>query len=61
MIDSGASGTAARVRTFRIKAGRSKDEMVQRLGLNPAWYEDIEKNDDEHQRSGSARTTMHDR
>lgn len=47
MIDSEASGTAERIRTFRIRAGRSKNEMVQRLGLNAAWYEDLERNDTE--------------
>lgn len=47
MIDSAASGTAERIRTARIRAGRSKDEMVERLGLNGAWYEDLERNDAE--------------
>jgi len=47
MTGSRAPGTAECIRAFRIKTGRSKDEMVERLGLNPAWYEDIEKNDDE--------------
>ncbi len=47
MTDNEASGTAERIRTFRIRAGRSKDDVVQRLGLNPAWYEDLERNDAE--------------
>lgn len=44
---SGASGTAERIRTFRIRAGLSKDEVAQSLGLNGAWYEDLERDDDE--------------
>jgi transcriptional regulator with XRE-family HTH domain len=47
MRDSGAGGTAARIRAFRVRAGRSKDEMAQRLALNPAWYEDLEQDDAE--------------
>jgi transcriptional regulator with XRE-family HTH domain len=40
-------GTAARIRGLRIRAGKSQAEMSQRLGLNPAWYSDLEKRDDE--------------
>jgi transcriptional regulator with XRE-family HTH domain len=40
-------GTAAQIRALRIGAGRSKAEMVERLGLNAAWYEDLEAKDDE--------------
>jgi transcriptional regulator with XRE-family HTH domain len=40
-------GTAAQIRALRIRAGRSKAEMVERLGLNAAWYEDLEAKDDE--------------
>lgn len=47
MTDSEAAGAAERLRTFRIRAGRSKEEMVRRLGLNAAWYEDLERNDAE--------------
>lgn len=38
---------AARVRAFRIRAGKSQAEMAQRLGLNIAWYADLETRDDE--------------
>lgn len=40
-------GTAARVRGLRIRAGKSPAEMTQLLGLNPAWYADLEQHDDE--------------
>jgi DNA-binding XRE family transcriptional regulator len=40
-------GIAARVRAFRIRAGKSQPEMAQRLGLNMAWYSDLETRDDE--------------
>ncbi len=38
---------AARVRAFRVRAGKSQAEMAQRLGLNEAWYADLEKHDEE--------------
>ena len=40
-------GTAERIRTARIRAGKSKAEVAQRLGLNAAWYDDLERRDDE--------------
>lgn len=40
-------GPAARIRGLRIRAGKSQAEMSQLLGLNPAWYSDLEKRDDE--------------
>jgi transcriptional regulator with XRE-family HTH domain len=40
-------GIAARVRALRIRAGKSQAEMAQRLGLNIAWYADLEALDDE--------------
>jgi transcriptional regulator with XRE-family HTH domain len=40
-------GTAAQIRAFRVRAGKTKLQMVERLGLNAAWYEDLERNDDE--------------
>lgn len=38
---------AARVRAFRVRAGKSQAEMAQRLALNEAWYADLEKHDGE--------------
>jgi transcriptional regulator with XRE-family HTH domain len=40
-------GIAARLRAFRVRAGKSQAEMAQRLELNEAWYADLEKHDDE--------------
>lgn len=40
-------GTAARLRSFRIRAGKSKVQAIAHLGLNAAWYDDLERNDDE--------------
>jgi len=40
-------GTADRLRTARIRAGKSKAQVAERLGLNSAWYEDLEQRDDE--------------
>jgi len=40
-------GTAARIRNFRVRAGKSRAEIAQLLGLNEAWYEDLEQNDEE--------------
>ena len=40
------TGAAGRIRGLRIRAGRSKPEMAERLGLNAAWYEDLEQQDD---------------
>ena len=40
-------GIAARVRAFRVRAGKSQAEMAQRLELNEAWYADLERHDDE--------------
>ena len=40
--------TAARLRgALRIRAGKSRLEMARALGLNPAWYDDLEQNDGE--------------
>jgi transcriptional regulator with XRE-family HTH domain len=38
--------TAARIRGLRIRAGKPQAEMSQLLGLNLAWYSDLEKRDD---------------
>jgi transcriptional regulator with XRE-family HTH domain len=40
-------GTAAQIRAFRVRAGKTRAQMVERLGLNAAWYDDLERNDDE--------------
>ncbi len=40
-------GIAARIRAFRVRAGKSQAEMAQSLGLNLAWYADLEARDDE--------------
>jgi transcriptional regulator with XRE-family HTH domain len=40
-------GSSDQIRAFRVRAGKTKAEMVERLGLNAAWYEDLERNDDE--------------
>jgi transcriptional regulator with XRE-family HTH domain len=40
-------GTASRIRSLRIRAGKSKPDVAERLGLNAAWYDDLEQNDDE--------------
>lgn len=40
-------GTAARIRELRIRAGKSQTEMTRLLGLNPAWYADLERHDPE--------------
>jgi transcriptional regulator with XRE-family HTH domain len=43
----GYAGLAARIRGLRIRAGKSPAEMTQLLGLNPAWYADLEQRDGE--------------
>jgi transcriptional regulator with XRE-family HTH domain len=40
-------GISESIRTARIRAGKSKAEVAQRLGLNTAWYDDLERRDDE--------------
>jgi transcriptional regulator with XRE-family HTH domain len=37
--------TASRIRSFRVRAGKSKLELSERLGLNAAWYDDLEHDD----------------
>jgi transcriptional regulator with XRE-family HTH domain len=41
------AGTANRIRALRIRAGKSQADMAQRLGLNIAWYADLESRDEE--------------
>ena len=40
-------GIAAQIRNYRVRAGRSAEEVAARLGLNEAWYYDLEHDDDE--------------
>lgn len=40
-------GTAEKIRSARIRAGKSKAEVAERLGLNAAWYDDLERRDEE--------------
>ncbi len=40
-------GVAPRIRALRIRAGKSQADMAQRLGLNIAWYADLESRDEE--------------
>jgi transcriptional regulator with XRE-family HTH domain len=40
-------GTAAQIRAFRVRAGKARAEMAKSLGLNEAWYEDLERHDQE--------------
>jgi transcriptional regulator with XRE-family HTH domain len=42
-----SQGIASRIRALRIRAGKSRAQMTQLLGLNPAWYADLEKRDEE--------------
>ena len=44
---SGCRGTSERIRGLRIRAGRSHAQLAQALGINAAWYADLER-DDEH-------------
>lgn len=39
--------TADRIRALRIRAGKSRLEMAQSLGLNSAWYDDLEQREGE--------------
>lgn len=40
-------GIAANIRALRIRAGKSPVEMAKELGLNEAWYGDLEQKDGE--------------
>ena len=40
-------GTAAQIRSRRIRAGKSQNEVAQHLGLETVYYEDLEHQDDE--------------
>jgi transcriptional regulator with XRE-family HTH domain len=39
--------TAAQIRSSRVYAGKSQREVAERLGINDAWYSDLETYDDE--------------
>jgi transcriptional regulator with XRE-family HTH domain len=39
--------TAAQIRNHRVRAGKSPAEVARQLGLNDAWYNDLERHDDE--------------
>ena len=40
-------GTAEKIRAFRVRAGKSAADVTAALGLNEAWYRDLETYDDE--------------
>lgn len=40
-------GTAQKIRFFRVRAGKSVPQIAVDLGLNEAWYRDLESYDDE--------------
>jgi transcriptional regulator with XRE-family HTH domain len=40
-------GTADNIRSHRIRAGQSAQKVAAALGLNDAWYADLESKDDE--------------
>lgn len=40
-------GIAATLRSHRIRAGKSQDDVAKELRLNPAWVQDLERRDDE--------------
>jgi transcriptional regulator with XRE-family HTH domain len=40
-------GIAETVRAYRIRAGKSAQQVASDLGINEAWYQDLETYDDE--------------
>jgi transcriptional regulator with XRE-family HTH domain len=40
-------GTAERIRFCRVSVGKSAQQVASSLGLNDAWYRDLEANDGE--------------
>src|SRR5205085_7022606 len=40
-------GIAARIRYHRVRAGKSPTDVATQLGLNDAWYHDLEHHDGE--------------
>ena len=39
--------SAATIRNCRVRAGKSRQEVARHLGINDAWYHDLEQHDDE--------------
>lgn len=40
-------GTAARIRNYRVRAGKSAREVARHVGINDAWYGDLEHDDEQ--------------
>ncbi len=40
-------GTATQIRNYRVRTGKSAATVAAQLGLNDAWYADLECHDDE--------------
>jgi len=40
-------GTAESIRAHRVRAGKSAQQVAADLGINDAWYADLERYDDE--------------
>jgi hypothetical protein len=40
-------GTAALIRNYRVRAGKSPSDVAAHLGINDAWYHDLEHHDNE--------------
>ncbi len=40
-------GVAATLRSHRIRAGKSREDLAAELQLNPTWLQDLERRDDE--------------
>jgi transcriptional regulator with XRE-family HTH domain len=40
-------GIATQIRNYRVRAGRSREEVAGHLGINNAWYDDLERYDEE--------------
>ena len=40
-----STGTAARLRYYRVRAGKSREDVARHLGINDAWYHDLERED----------------
>lgn len=46
-VPTPVASSAANIRSARIRAGKSRDEVAAHLALNPAWYDDLEQRDGE--------------
>src|SRR4051794_40033373 len=40
-------GIAEKIRAYRVRAGKSAQQVASDLGINDAWYQDLETYDDE--------------